>query len=117
MKSIKIILPIIILLTLAYPNHNITKKHLKRHKHSVRHINKNPRFNVRIGFNHKWGFWNHHWCNEHYRDVVVFKDEKEIELTVEEIISQIEDLAVLKEKELITEKEYEKAKKNLLKRI
>ncbi|SVE09643.1 uncharacterized protein METZ01_LOCUS462497, partial [marine metagenome] len=34
MKSIKIILPIIILLTLAYPNHR-TKKHLKWHKYSL----------------------------------------------------------------------------------
>jgi len=47
----------------------------------------------------------------------VVNHEKEIDSTVEEIITQIEDLAVLKGKGLITEKEYEKAKKDLLKRI
>ncbi len=36
---------------------------------------------------------------------------------VDEIIAQIEKLAILKEKGIISEKDYEKKKKDLLKRI
>ena len=37
--------------------------------------------------------------------------------SIDEIIAQIEKLAILKEKGIISEKDYEKKKKELLKRI
>jgi uncharacterized protein YfkK (UPF0435 family) len=52
--------------------------------------------------------------------VVVVKDDKdndEKHETVLQIIEEIEKLAELKEKGLITEEEYQKKKKELLKRI
>ena len=116
MKSIKILLLSVILLTLAYPHHGKTKP-WKRHKKYIRHIHKYPRVNVRLGFNHRWPLWTPNLCTCQHSGVVVVNHEKEIDSTVEEIITQIEDLAVLKGKGLITEKEYEKAKKDLLKRI
>ena len=44
-------------------------------------------------------------------------DDKSKNATVLEIIEQIEKIAELKEKGLITEKDYQKKKKELLKRI
>ena len=68
--------------------------------------------------------WNHrnHWWHDfriHDRIVVVNQatDEKNKNATVLEIIEQIEKIAELKEKDLITEKDYQKKKKELLKRI
>ena len=49
--------------------------------------------------------------------VIVDDTKKEKEESAEEIMAQIEKMAELKEKGLITKKEYEKKKKELLKRI
>ena len=49
--------------------------------------------------------------------VVSWNDAAERNDSVDEIIAQIEKLAILKEKGIISEKDYEKKKKDLLKRI
>ena len=87
-------------------------------------MHKKPKFNIRLGYNYIWPTWrwNYQWCHRHNnRDVVVVHNSngsnKEESYSVDEIIAQIEKLAVLKEKGIISEKEYEKKKKDLLKRI
>ncbi len=72
-----------------------------------------PRVTFRIGTH--WG-WRHN-CHGHERVVIVDDTKKVKEESAEEIMAQIEKMAELKEKGLITEKEYEKKKKELLKRI
>ena len=70
--------------------------------------------------NNSWSDWRwkNRWIN---REVIVLKESNETkEIRSEkfdEIISQIEKLAELKERGLITEKEYEKKRKKLLKQI
>ena len=60
-----------------------------------------------------------HDCGYHQRVVIVkdHKDNDDKHKNVLQIIEEIEKLAELKEKGLITEKEYQKKKKELLKRI
>ena len=95
-------------------------KHKKKHK--IRKIQKKPRVNIRLGYNYSWPSWgwNHRWCYRYNsRDIVVVQNEKNTkeDNSVDEIIAQIEKLAILKEKGIISEKDYEKKKKDLLKRI
>ena len=95
-------------------------KHNKKHK--IRKVHKKPRLNLRIGYNYYWPSWgwNHRWCYRHNsRDIVVVQKEENIKEnnSIDEIIAQIEKLAILKEKGIISEKDYEKKKKELLKRI
>ena len=62
----------------------------------------------------------HRWCyRTNSRDIVVVQNDKNTNKddSVDEIIAQIEKLAILKEKGIISEKDYEKKKKELLKRI
>ena len=114
MKSFRIILSFIFLLSLAYPSHKRHKAH-KHKKHKVHHVVKHHKPRVHLGVNWHWNRWDPWWydCRVHER-VVVVKDKHE---TVLEIIEEIEKLAELKEKGLITEEEYQKKKKELLKRI
>ncbi len=112
MKHIKSLIVILLLSSLAFPGHR--KSHFRKHGRHHRHvINKTPRVTFRIGTH--WG-WRHN-CHGHERVVIVDDTKKVKEESAEEIMAQIEKMAELKEKGLITEKEYEKKKKELLKRI
>ena len=67
-----------------------------------------------------WNFGYHHWNKYPSKDIVVINKEviKNIETEdFDEIISNIEKLADLKEKGIISEYEYKKKKKDLLKKI
>ncbi|MBT4178287.1 MAG: hypothetical protein HOE02_08405 [Candidatus Marinimicrobia bacterium] len=107
MKLIKYILPFLVLISVSMADHRRFKSH--RHK---RH-NKQ-------GLTMHWR-WNHGWHNcGNKKNVVIVKtqqNEKDNQRSVLDIIKKIEKLAELKEKGYITEKEYEKKKKELLNQI
>ena len=85
-----------------------------------------PRLEVNVGYNYPYwrsnywaGLrWNNRWIE---REVIVLKESDDTKENIneefDEIISQIEKLAELKEKGLITDKEFEKKRKKLLKQI
>ena len=120
MRLLRILLSFIFLLSLAYPSHK-RHKFRKHKKHKVHLVVNRHKARVHLGVNWHWGHWNHWWHDCRYRNRVVVvnqeADDKGKNTTVLEIIEQIEKLAELKEKGLITDKEYQKKKKELLKRI
>ena len=93
-------------------NHGIIKKH----HHSNTHYR--PKFKLTLGYNYNWPYWK--WYHSK-RDVIVVKEDgdskKDENNNFDDIIVQIEKLAELKEKGIISEKEFDKKKKELLKRI
>jgi|TARA_Y100000780_G_C13628536_1_gene395523 hypothetical protein len=124
MRYIKIILFLAVSMSFLFPHHGRRKAWKHKKRHHIRKVHKKPKFNIRLGYNYIWPTWrwNYQWCHRHNnRDVVVVHNSngsnKEESYSVDEIIAQIEKLAVLKEKGIISEKEYEKKKKDLLKRI
>jgi hypothetical protein len=120
MRRFKILLTFLFLLSLAYPSHKRHKTH-RHKKHKVHHVVNHHRPQVYLGANWHWNRWDHWWhdCGYHQRAVIVKneKDNDDKHKTVLLIIEEIEKLAELKEKGLITEEEYQKKKKELLKRI
>ena len=86
-------------------------------------MHKQPRLKLSLGYNYFWRNWNfgyHHWNRHHSNNIVVVN--KDVTRNIEtkdfdEIISNIEKLADLKEKGIISEYEYKKKKKDLLKKI
>ena len=122
MRYFKVLLFLVITSSFLFPHNGRHKgwKHNKKHK--IRKIHKKPRVNIRLGYNYSWPSWgwNHRWCYRHNsRDIVIMQNDKitNDNDSVDEIIAQIEKLAILKEKGIISEKDYEKKKKDLLKRI
>ena len=122
MRYFRILLFLVITSSFLFPHNGRHKGWKHKKKHKIRKIHKKPRVDIRLGYNYSWpGWgWNHRWCYRHNsRDIVVVQNEKNIkeDNSVDEIIAQIEKLAILKEKGIISEKDYEKKKKDLLKRI
>ena len=122
MRYFKILLFLVIISSFLFPHNGRHKGWKHKKKHKIRKIHKKPRVNIRLGYNYSWPSWgwNHRWCYRHNsRDIVVLQNEKNTKEddSVDEIIAQIEKLAILKEKGIISEKDYEKKKKDLLKRI
>ena len=122
MRYFKILLFLVITSSFLFPHNGRHKGWKHKKKHKIRKIHKKPRVNIRLGYNYSWPSWgwNHRWCYRHNsRDIVVVQNEKNTkeDNSVDEIIAQIEKLAILKEKGIISEKDYEKKKKDLLKRI
>jgi len=122
MRYFRILLFLVITSSFLFPHNGRHKGWKHKKKHKIRKIHKKPRVNIRLGYNYSWpGWgWNHRWCYRHNsRDIVVVQNEKNTkeDNSVDEIIAQIEKLAILKEKGIISEKDYEKKKKDLLKRI
>ena len=125
MKQIRSVTIFLILFSLVFADHGRTKhkrlKHKKRHK--VKVVHKQPRLKISLGHNYFWRNWNfgyHHWNKYPSKDIVVINKEVIKNLETEdfdEIISNIEKLADLKEKGIISEYEYKKKKKDLLKKI
>ena len=135
MRFLKILLFFVISISLVYPHHHKKRHHYgkswnhkKKHYHSKtwnhkknHHQSKThyrPKFKLSLGYNYSWPYWN--WYHPK-RDVIVVKEDgdskKDENNNFEDIIAQIEKLAELKEKGIISEKEFEKKKKELLKRI
>tara|TARA_B100000575_G_C22712929_1_gene429555 strand:+ start:135 stop:512 length:378 start_codon:yes stop_codon:yes gene_type:complete len=125
MKQIRSVTIFLILASLVFADHRRAKqkrcKYKKRHKIKV--VHKQPRLKISLGYNYFWRSWNfgyHHW-NKHQSNkiVVVNKDvTRNIETKdFDEIISNIEKLAILREKGIISEYEYKKKKRGLLKKI
>ena len=125
MKQIRLVTIFLILASFVFADHGRAKhkrwKHKKKHK--IKGVHKHPRLKISLGYNYFWRNWNfgyHHW-NKHQSNniVVVNKDvTRNIEtIDFDEIISNIEKLAILREKGIISEYEYKKKKKELLKKI
>ena len=122
MRYFRILLFLVITSSFLFPHNGRHKGWKHKKKHKIRKIHKKPRVNIRLGYNYSWPSWgwNHRWCYRHNsRDIVVVQNEKNTkeDNSIDEIIAQIEKLAILKEKGIISEKDYEKKKKDLLKRI
>tara|TARA_B100000686_G_scaffold278407_1_gene298364 strand:+ start:98 stop:466 length:369 start_codon:yes stop_codon:yes gene_type:complete len=122
MRYFRILLFLVITSSFLFPHNGRHKGWKHKKKHKIRKIHKKPRVNIRLGYNYYWPSWGwgHRWCYRHNsRDIVVVKNDKTTneDDSVDEIIAQIEKLAILKEKGIISEKDYEKKKKDLLKRI
>tara|TARA_B100001123_G_C14514427_1_gene711646 strand:- start:46 stop:453 length:408 start_codon:yes stop_codon:yes gene_type:complete len=135
MRFLKILLFFIIYISLVFPHHHKKRQHYgkswnykKKHNYSniwkhkkKHHHNKNnyrPKFKLTLRYNYPWSYWK--WYHPK-RDIIVIKEEgdskKNEDDNFEDIIAQIEKLSELKEKDIISEKEFEKKKKELLKRI
>ena len=122
MRYFRILLFLVITSSFLFPHNGRHKGWKHKKKHKIRKIHKKPRVNIRLGYNYyrpSWG-WSHRWCYRYNsRDIVVVQNDKTTNKddSVDEIIAQIEKLAILKEKGIISEKDYENKKKDLLKRI
>ena len=122
MRYFRILLFLVITSSFLFPHNGRHKGWKHKKKHKIKKIHKKPRVNIRLGYNYYWPSWgwSHRWCYRHNsRDIVVVQNDKTTNKddSVDEIIAQIEKLAILKEKGIISEKDYEKKKKDLLKRI
>ena len=122
MRYFRILLFLVITSSFLFPHNGKHKGWKHKKKHKIRKIHKKPRVNIRLGYNYYWPSWgwSHRWCYRHNsKDIVVVQNDKTTneDDSVDEIIAQIEKLAILKEKGIISEKDYEKKKKDLLKRI
>ena len=122
MRYFRILLFLVITSSFLFPHNGRHKGWKHKKKHKIRKIHKKPRVNIRLGYNYYWPSWgwSHRWCYRYNsRDIVVVQNDKTTNKddSIDEIIAQIEKLAILKEKGIISEKDYEKKKKDLLKRI
>ena len=95
------------------------KKHHKVHarNHGRIRTNSNSHLNIRYGYHWCFTPWRNFYPIHNHNNVVVIRDEKVSAEDYTEIFSQIEKLGELKENGLLTEKEFEKAKKDLLKKL
>ena len=128
-KGFKLVICAVLLITTVSGGH-------PNHRKQLRHrawIKPRPALYVGVGFGYPyglgcyWPYYHHHWfC--HHDPIVIVKErddeedeqEKEVEKepeTTEELLEQIEKLYELKEKGILTEEEYEEAKKELLARL
>ena len=122
MRYFRIFLFLVITSSFLFPHNGRHKGWKHKKKHKIRKIHKKPRVDIRLGYNYYWPSWgwSHRWCYRHNsRDIVVVQNDQTTNKddSVDEIIAQIEKLAILKEKGIISEKDYENKKKDLLKRI
>ena len=122
MRYFRFLLFLAITSSFLFPHNGRHKGWKHKKKHKIRKIHKKPGVNIRLGYNYYWPSWgwSHRWCYKHNsRDIVVVQNDKTTnkDYSVDEIIAQIEKLATLKEKGIISEKDYENKKKDLLKRI
>ena len=125
MKNIKIIVLLIIMVSFSFADHGRKKHKKKKHRksHSVRVVHKHPKLKISLGYNYFWRNWNmdYRLHRKHYsHDVIIVNKETNKRHTVDNvdtIISYIERLAKLNEKGILSDKEFEKKKKDLLKMI
>jgi hypothetical protein len=95
------------------------KKKNRQNKHQIHRVVRYPKSNIKIKYGFHWCFtpWRNFYPRHNHKNLVVIKNEEKNSDNTSDIFEQIEQLADLKEKNLITDKEFEKAKKDLLKRI
>ena len=125
MKNIKIIVLLIIMVSFSFADHGRKKHKKKKHRksHSVRVLHKQPKFKISLGYNYFWRNWNmdYRLQRKYYSNdvIIVNKETNKIDTVdnVDTIISYIERLAKLNEKGILSDKEFEKKKKDLLKMI
>ena len=125
MKQIRSVTIFLILASFVFADHGRAKhkrwKHKKRHKIKV--VHKQPRLKISLGYNYFWRNWNfgyHHWNKHQSNNIVVVNKDVTRNIKTkdfDEIISNIEKLAILREKGIISEYEYRKKKRDLLKKI
>ena len=124
MRQAKLFLLFVFSLSVLYPHNGRYKSWKKKNNHRIKRLYKQDRFNASLGYSKtrpRWG-WIHRNCFYHHdADVLFIKNEskkyQDEKLSIDEIIAHIEKLAALKEKGVISSKEYDKKKKELLKRI
>ena len=125
MNNIKIIFLSIIIFSFSFADHG-RKKHKKkkyRKSHSVRVVHKHPKLRISLGYNYFWRNWSTDYRPyDKYRsnEVIIVNKKTNKSDTVDDvdtIISYIERLAELNEKGILSDKEFEKKKKDLLKMI
>lgn len=94
------------------------KKH-RSNKHKIHRVVHYPKSNIRIKYGYYWCLtpWRNLCSKHNHNNVAIIKNEKISLDNASDIFEKIEQLGTLKDKNLITEKEFEKAKKELLKRI
>tara|TARA_B100000073_G_scaffold285789_1_gene247372 strand:- start:149 stop:523 length:375 start_codon:yes stop_codon:yes gene_type:complete len=124
MRQAKLFLLFIFSLSALYPHNGRYKSWKKKNNHRIKRLHKKDRFNVSLCYsqNRPRSRWIDRNCLYHHDTDVIFiknksKKYQDEKLSIEEIIAYIEKLAVLKEKGVISSKEYDKKKKELLKRI
>ena len=113
------------MVTFSFADHGRKKHKKKKHRksHSVRVVHKHPKLKISLGYNYFWRNWNmdYRLHRKHYsNDVIIVNKETNKRDTVDNvdtIISYIERLAKLNEKGILSDKEFEKKKKDLLKMI
>ena len=125
MKCIKIIILSIIMLSYSLADHGRRKHKKKKHRksHSVRVVHKQPKLKISLGYNYFWRNWNMGYRS--YKkypsdDVIIINKEINKSDSIEHIdtiISYIERLSELNKNGIISDKEFEKKKKDLLKKI
>ena len=95
------------------------KKKNRQNKHQIHRVVHYPKSHIKIKYGFHWCFtpWRNFYPRHNHNNLVVIKNEEKNLDNTSDIFQQIEQLADLKEKNLITDKEFEKAKKDLLKRI
>ena len=124
--KIKYLLPLACMFSIVFADSDIKnhrkkwhKRHHKAYAQGYRKIRTNVNHHVNIRYGYHWCFtpWRNFYPIHNHNDTIVIRDEKVSTEDYEEIISQIEKLGELKENGLLTEKEFEKAKKDLLKKL
>ena len=95
------------------------KKKNRQNKHQIHRVVHYPKSHIKIKYGFHWCFtpWRNFYPRHNHKNLVVIKNEEKNSDNTSDIFEQIEQLADLKEKNLITDKEFEKAKKDLIKRI
>ena len=124
--KIKYILPLFCILSITFAgNERKThgkkwhKKHFRNYKHQSHKVINHHRkhLNIRYGINWCFTARKNIYHPHNHNDLVVIRDEKVTKEDNMEIFSQIEKLGELKQSGLLTEEEFEKAKKDLLEKI
>lgn len=109
-------------LALANGPRNWKKWHKKKHravkKHKIHKVVHRAN-NITLKYGYHWCFtpWKNLYSMHNHKDLIVIRDSGKEYKNPNEIFEQIEHLGSLRERDLLTEKEFEKAKKDLLKRI
>ena len=96
------------------------KKHYRYKKNRTHKVVYHTRPNVKIKYGYHWCLtpWRNLYPRHNHNNVVVIKNEdKVLDDDSSDVFAKIEQLGALKESGLITEKEFQNAKKALLKRI
>jgi hypothetical protein len=95
------------------------KKKYRNNKHKIHKVvyRSKPSIKINYGYHGYLRPWRYLYPRHNHNNVVVIKNEEKVLDNSSDVFAKIEQLGALKESGLITEKEFQKAKKELLKRI